>query len=392
MTTPFGTAAARHWKLDPQVIFLNHGSFGACPRPVLEEQNRWRAELEREPVTFMSRNLERYLDVAREALGRFVHAPPEDLGFVPNASAGVATVLRSLALEPGDELLTTNHLYNACRVALHRVAEDSGATVREIPVPFPLQSPSEVEAAVLSAVTSKTRLVLLDHITSPTALVFPVASLVQELAARGVDTLVDGAHGPGMLELHVEKLGAAYYTGNCHKWMCTPKGSAFLYVRRDRQAGVHPLILSHGGNSTRKDRSRFRLEFDFTGTMDPSPWLCIPEAVRFFDQEFQGGWEGARAYCRALVLRAREVLCAAVGTTPPAPESMLGNMATVLLPLPPLGTEAHDPLHEALFEKHHIEAPVWSFGGQRMLRVTAQVYNHAAQYEALANILKAELQ
>jgi len=245
---------AEAWDLDPGVRFLNHGSFGACPRAVLEAQSRLQAELEREPVQFMARRLPSYLDDARESLASFVGAAASDLVFVPNATTGVNAVLRSLTFEPGDELLVTNHGYNACSNAARFVCERAGAEAKVAEIPFPLQSEQQVLDAILAVVTPKTRLALIDHITSPTGLVLPIARIVRELRERGVETLVDGAHGPGMLELNLDEIGAAYYTGNCHKWLCTPKGSGLLHVRRDLQDSVRPTVISHGANSPRADR------------------------------------------------------------------------------------------------------------------------------------------
>src|SRR6185295_838133 len=234
----------RHWQLDPSVAFLNHGSFGACPRAVLDAQDAWRARLEAEPVRFMNIELEPGLDVARAAVGAFVGCDPDDVAFVPNATTGVNTVVRSLDLSPGDELLTTDHVYNACRNVLHAVADKARARVVVAAVPFPLKSADVVVESVVGHVTPRTKLALLDHVTSPTGLVFPVLRLVAELANRGVASLVDGAHAPGMLPLDLRTLGAAYYTGNFHKWTCAPKGAAMLWVRRDLQPRVRPLVVS----------------------------------------------------------------------------------------------------------------------------------------------------
>jgi isopenicillin-N epimerase len=384
------------WTLDPSVEFLNHGSFGAAPRPVLETQAEWRARLERQPVQFF-RELEPHLDAARATLGAFVEADPDDLAFVSNATSGVNTVVRSLELQPGDELLTTDHAYNACRNTL-RLHEPRGVRVVVAEVPFPLRSPCQVVDAVLARATPRTRLALLDHVTSPTGLVFPVAELVRALGERGIDTLVDGAHAPGMVPLDLRTLGAAYYTGNCHKWLCAPKGSAFLHVRRDRQDGMLPLTIGHGLNSTRTDRSRFRLLFDWTGTADPTPFLCIPAALQCLGSLLPGGWPELMRRNRALALSAQAILGEALGIELPAPSEMIGSLAAV--PLPPL---AHadvaarpappDPLQRALLSRHRIEAPVMPFPAPpaRVLRVAAQVYNSEEQVRALAAALPALL-
>jgi isopenicillin-N epimerase len=390
------TAHAAHWTLDPEVVFLNHGSFGACPRPVLEAQAALRARLEREPVDFMAREWEARMDEARAALAAFVGASADDLAFVSNATAGVNTVLRSLSFTAEDEILVTDQGYGACRNAARFTAERAGARLVVARLPFPLDDQEAVVAAVLAAVTPRTRLAVVDHVTSATGLVLPIEAIVRALQARGVDTLVDGAHAPGMLPLALDALGAAYYTGNCHKWMCTPKGSALLHVRRDRQARIHPLVISHGFAAAREDRSRFRLEFDFTGTQDPTPWLVIPEAIRFLGSLIPGGWEELRARNRALALRGREILCHALGIPSPAPESMIGSLAAVPLPpgppcsAPPLSV---DPIMARLYAKHRIEtlASVWPAAPGRILRVSAQIYNEEAHYVRLAEALREEL-
>lgn len=390
---------ARHWSLDPGVAFLNHGSFGATPIPVLEAQQTWRARLEAEPVRFMVETLEAAMDKARDALGRFIGADPDDLAFVPNATTGVNTVLRSLPLREGDELLTIDHEYNAVRNALQFVADRAGARVVTVPVPFPLGGADEIVEPVLAAVTSRTRIAVLDHVTSATGLVLPVERLVRELAARGAETLVDGAHAPGMLELDLESLGAAYYTGNLHKWVCAPKGAAFLWVRRDRQEGVRPLVISHGANSPRQDRSRFRLEFDWQGTTDPSAWLAVPAALAFGDALVPGGWDGLRRRNRGLALEGRDLLCEAIGVPAPAPDALIGSMASVPLPweTSPFSVQGvdlyGDPVHGALLASGiQVMLTPWPQrpdGGRwrRLVRVSAAAYNDRSEMELLAGEL-----
>ena len=322
------------WKLDPKVLYLNHGSFGACPAAVLRAQARLRAEMEREPVDFLDGALAGRLDAARATLARLIGADAADVVFVPNATTAVNAVLRSLTLEPGDELLLTSQTYGACRKSAQFVAARAGAQVVTARVPFPLRTEGEVLAAVLAAVSPRTRLALVDHVTSPTALVLPVERLVSELSARRVDTLIDGAHAPGMVPLDLRRIAAAYYTGNAHKWLCAPKGAAFLHVRADRHARVHPTVISHGYGGG------LRAEFDWTGTCDPTPWLCIPAALEHLGAALPGGWPQLMARNRALALAARAVLLDALGVAPPCPESMIGSMASILLPAPRAGAPA----------------------------------------------------
>jgi isopenicillin-N epimerase len=377
------------WGLEPGLAFLNHGSFGACPRAVLEHQSALRERMERQPVRLLGRDLPELLDAARAEVAAFVGADADDLVFVPNATTGVNTALRSLRLQPGDELLVTDHAYNACRNALDAVAEAAGANVVVATVPFPSAGDNEVVGAVLSAVTGRTRLALLDHVTSPTALVFPIWWLVTELLARGVETLVDGAHAPGMLPLQLSALGAGYYTGNGHKWLCAPKGSGFLHVRRDLQERVRPLVISHGANRPREGQGRFQAEFDWTGTSDPTPFLCMPEAIRFMGSLLPGGWPALMRSNHEKALAAGALLRDALGIEPSSPESMIGSMVTLRLPDSRAATWASEPLQADLLKRFGIEVPVigWPGHPRRAVRISAQVYNTAEEYGRLAAAL-----
>jgi isopenicillin-N epimerase len=380
-----------HWLLDPSVTFLNHGSFGACPKVVLEKQNELRTQLEREPVRFMVRELEPLLDDARNAVAEFVGSDAESIAFVPNATAGVNAVLRSLDLDKNDEFLVTSHEYNASRNTLEYVTGLVGAKVVAIDIPFPIRSSDEIVERVLAAVTDRTRLLLIDHITSQTGLIFPIAQIIDALKQRGIDTLVDGAHGPGMIPLNLDALGVAYYTGNFHKWVCAPKGAAFLYVRKNRRLGIRPVVISHGANAKRTDRSRFHLEFDWPGTFDPTPCLSVPTALQFLASLVDGGWPEVMRRNHELALRARDLLCTRLGIETPAPDDMLGSMAAVPLPegKPYVPTLYGDPLQDALFYDYNIEVPLhpWPYQPKRVLRVSAQLYNEIGDYEKLADAL-----
>ncbi|MGL5064412.1 MAG: aminotransferase class V-fold PLP-dependent enzyme [Microcoleus sp.] len=381
-----------HWLLDREIIFLNHGSFGACPIPVLEAQTYFREQLEREPLRFFMREFEPLLDNARNELAAFVGAGADELAFVPNATTGINAILRSLSFSPGDELLTTDQEYNACRNVLDFVADRTGAKVIVASVPFPITSPEQVIEAVIKQVSPHTKLALLDHIVSQTGLIFPIEKLVKELANRGVDVLVDGAHAPGMLPLNLDEIGAAFYTGNCHKWLCAPKGAGFLYVRRDKQDAVRPTTISHGANSPRTDKSRFQLEFDWMGTGDPSPYLCVPVAINFMGSLLPGGWPELMARNHDLALAGRQILLDKLDLPVPCPEEMVGSMAVVPLPDEKSDVVARGgivPLQDALWEVFKIEVPVipWPDASQRMLRISAQFYNSLPQYEYLAKAL-----
>lgn len=388
--SPNNEPIINHWLLEREITFLNHGSFGACPIPVLNAQTHFREQLERQPLRFFMREFEPLLDEARQQLATFVGAKAEEIVFVPNATTGVNAVLRSLTFAPGDEVITTNQEYNACRNSLNYVTGRANAQVIVANIPFPLESPQQIVEAVMQCVSPKTRLVLLDHVVSQTGLIFPIQTLVKELADRGIETLVDGAHAPGMLPLNLQELGAAYYTGNCHKWLCAPKGAGFLYVRPDQQAEIRPTTISHGANSPRTDRSRFHLEFDWMGTHDPSAYLCIPLALQFMESLVEGGWPALMAQNHALAVAGRDLLLTKLGTPAPCPPEMIGSMASIPLPdADPPQVGIISPLQDALWYEFKIEVPIipWPDASGRLLRISAQVYNSLAQYEYLAEAL-----
>jgi len=389
---------SQHWTLDPAITYLNHGSFGACPRSVLAVQQALRDQLEREPARFFNREAPPLLAAAREALAAFLNAPLAGLAFVPNVTTAINSVLRSIPLTAGSELLVTDHEYNATRNVLEYVAAERGCRVVVAQVPFPIAGPEAVVEAVLARVTPRTRLAVLDHVTSQTALVFPIAELVRELEARGIDVLVDGAHAPGMIDVDIAALAPAYYAANCHKWLCAPKGVGFLWAREDRRRDVRPAVISHGANAPVPVALRYGIEFFWTGTDDPTPALALPAALRFLDGLVPGGFAALRARNRALALAGRRLVAEALGVALPCPDAMIGAMAslpaTALPGLPaPKSVSALelDPLHDALFREHAIEVPVLTCPAHpgRLLRLSAQAYNEIGDYERLAAALSA---
>ena len=390
-----GASAHRHlWSLDPAVTFLNHGSFGACPVEILRLQRDLRARLERNPVRFMQREAPAMRRESGAKLAGMLGVNPDDLIFVANATTGVNTVLRSLRFQADDELLTTDHSYGSCRNLMARAAKRDGARFVMAEIPFPVVSPDQITDAILRKVTRRTRLVMISHITSPTALIFPVREIVAALTQRGIDTLVDGAHAPGMLPLDLPRIGAAYYTGNCHKWMCAPKGAGFLHVRRDKQEEIIPADVRDGDvkGAGKNGLSPFQQAFGQPGTIDPTPWLCVGPCIDWAHSLFPGGLKEWRRRNHELVVAARRHLCAAWHTAAPCPDYMLGAMATVPLPsydadaLPMPPGRWSNPLQGLLYERHGIEVPPVGYQGisNGAVRISAQAYNTLDDYKKLA--------
>ena len=385
------------WSLDPDVLHLNHGSFGACPNRILEQQTQLRQQMEYNTLRFFEQDLPDLLETAREALGLFLGAPASDLVFVDNATMGVTTVLSNLNLIAGDRVLITDHGYNACSNAARFFAERTGAEVDLINLPFPGSDSNEVIERILKGCTSRTRILLIDHITSPTALIMPLEDIVPAVQQRGIQVLVDGAHAPGMLPLRLAELGADYYTGNCHKWMCAPKGTAFLYVRSEHQSNLHPLTISHGMNRPVGESTRFRLEFDWIGTRDLTGFLTLPALIDYMDGISNEGWAGIMVRNRALAVEARDLICQELGLELPCPVDMIGSLATICLPgsVETTFTDYHviDPLKQILRRQYGIEVSLsaWPSPAGRYLRISTQLYNALSQYRQLTEALQLEL-
>ena len=396
MQRPARSAPSRLWGLEEDRVFLNHGSFGATPTAIREEQRTWQDLMENEPVRFFEDLMPGILQTTREKLASFLSCDADDLALVENATSGVNTVLRSLQFAPGDEILVPDHAYQACRNTIDFVAQRWGAKVVTVNIPFPINDPQQAVDAIMGGVTDQTRLAMIDTVTSPTGLLMPFEQLVSMLEGGGVEVMLDAAHGIGMVPLNLDELGASYTTSNCHKWLCAPKGSAFLHVRKDKQAAIHPLTISHGMTFPLGDTTRFRHEFDWTGTRDMSAHCALPAAIDHLADAVEGGWPAIMQHNHELALQGRDILCEALGLEKPCPDEMVACIATLILPSENKsgGIPLHepDPLHVILSEKYGIQIPVWSWPSPqgRFIRISAQLYNSEEEYHYLAWALQQE--
>jgi isopenicillin-N epimerase len=378
----FGAAARREFLLESGTAFLNHGSFGAAPRSVLEAAESWRRRMEANPDLFLREILPSALRAGAARVAQFIRAKPDDVVFVDNATAGMNAVLRALQFDPNDEILATTHTYGAVRQAIRYVCDRTGARLVEADISLPVTGESSLVAAVSACVTSRTRLVVLDHISSPTGLIFPVAELAALARARGAQVLIDGAHGPGQLELDVPALGADWYVGNCHKWLFAPRSCAFLWCRDDSKHDLHPLAISHHYGEG------FTTEFDWTGTRDFSAWLAVVDALRFFDRL---GAARVRTYNHDLVVTAASRIAAAWQTPLDAPAAMHGSMIALRLPprLQVYGPPTRDTarrLQSAILAEHRVAVAIIALGDALWVRISGQIYNTLEDYEKLLSI------
>lgn len=371
--------------LDPDITFLNHGSFGATPRVVFDAYQRWQRELERQPVEFLGRHLNDLMRAARAALAEYVHANADDVVYVPNATTALNIVARSVPLQPGDEIMTTDHEYGALDRTWRFIARKTGAVYRAQPIPAPVTTPEDFVERLWAGVTPRTRIVFLSHITSPTALIFPVQEICRRARAAGIISVVDGAHTVGQIPLDLEEIGADFYASNLHKWLCCPKGSAFLYARREMQHLVEPLVVSWGYESERPSASRFIDEQEWTGTRDIAAYLTTPAALEFFRAH---RWDEMRARCHALAQYARERITALTGLSPLSPDSPAWYAQMVTLPLPPCDAAQ---IKTRLYDEFRIEVPIVVWHDRPHIRVSIQAYNTredvARLVDALARLL-----
>ena len=380
MTDLLAGAALRHaFLLEEGFATVNHGSYGATPRPVLAAQDDWRARMERQPTRFFNGTILPALREAADALGAVIGARGRDIGFVGNATEGMNAVLRSLAFAPGDEIVALGHVYGAVRNTIRHVCSMSGARMVEVPVAFPRPDDAEVLAGLTAALGPRTQLAVLDHITSSSALLLPIAAMIAACHARGVKVLVDGAHAPGQVRLDLTALNADWYVGNCHKWLFAPKGSGFLWARPDRQDGIHPAVISHGYGQG------FTAEFDWTGTRDPSAWLAVPAALAFHAGL---GGEALMARNAALAAAAATRLAARWGTETGAGNRPAAAMATVRLPDDRPADRARAEVLRARLLALGTDVPVMVHNDRLWLRLSAQAYNEPEDFERMGDLIE----
>jgi isopenicillin-N epimerase len=370
--------------LDPQVVYLNHGSFGACPRPVFETYQVWQRKLEQQPVQFLGADFERYLHESRQVLAEYLHASVEDLVYVPNATHGVNIIARSLDLEPGDEILATDQEYGACDLVWKFICQEMSTVYRQQAINLPATSEEKIIAQLWQGITPHTKVIFLSHITSPTALTMPVTQICERARAAGILTVIDGAHAPGQIELDLPALQADFYTGNCHKWMMSPKGAGFLYARSEVQHLIKPLIVSWGYHSNfNPPRESTFIDFlQWSGTRDPSAALSVPAAIAFMNEYH---WEDVRIKCHQLIHEAIDRVCDLTGLSPlyPLDSNLYQQMGT--FPIPKM--RDLNELKNKLYEEYKIEIPCIEWNGQHYIRLSIQGYNSKADIDQLVHAL-----
>jgi len=378
-STPLLGRAVRHeWLLDGDFLSVNHGSFGATPRVVLAAQQEWQRRMEAQPGRFFRAVLPDALRAAAERLAAFLGADGKDVAFVENATVGCNAVLRSLALAADDEVVVLQHGYGAVRNAVRYVTERAGARMTEAAMPFPRPDADAIVSAIANALTPRTRLAVIDHITSGSALVLPLDRIIAACHARGVPVLVDGAHGPGQVTLELKALDADWYVGNCHKWLCAAKGCGFLWASPVRQAGLHPVTISHGF------ANGFLAEFDWTGTRDYSAWLSVGAALDFHARL---GGAALRSRNVALAAEGTALLARRLNTEQGATGALAGAMGLVRLPLSmPVTTERSEAMRARLLAAG-TDAPTHIVDDALWLRLSAHAYNEYEDYERLAELV-----
>ncbi|MBK8599452.1 MAG: aminotransferase class V-fold PLP-dependent enzyme [Flavobacterium sp.] len=367
--------------LNPEITFLNHGSFGACPIPILENYQYWQKELEREPVQFILKKAPIYLQTAKEAVAQFVGCDADDFFFTANPTIAINTIMRSMDLQPGDEILTTNHEYGAMDRTWNFYCEKSGAKYIRQNISIPIQSKEKLLEEFWSGYSAKTKIVFLNQISSATALIFPVKEIIQKAKSLGLITIIDGAHVPGHIDLNLTELDPDFYTGTLHKWMLAPKGCSFLYVKKERQSDIDPLIVGWGYQSENPSNSRFLDYHQHQGTRDISAFLTAPAAIQFLNDH---NWKEKSTIAKQLILENYERFCTLLGTQPICPISseFLGQMCSI-----PINTSDPVALKEMLYGEYKIEIPIMKIDHGTFIRISLNAYNNSKDLDTLFDAL-----
>lgn len=373
---------AEQFLLKDDIVFLNHGSFGACPRPVFEEYQRWQRELESDPVDFIGRRTQDLMLESKKELANYLNAPAEQMVFVPNATYGINVVARSLKLEPGDEILTTNHEYGAVNNTWHFNFDKTGVKYINHSIPLPVTTPEEFVDRLWEGVTPRTKVITFSHITSPTALIFPAELICRRARAEGILTVIDGAHAPGQIDIDLTAMDVDFYTGNCHKWLCAPKGSAFLYAAPGRDEMLEPLSVSHGWSRPHDEQSKFLDNFNWTGTMDPSAYISVGAAVRYLREN---NWPAVRAACHALAGQTRDRINEMTGLESVSPDSTEWYSQMFVARLP---KQTREKLQEVLWPEFKIEVPLPLWNDEPLIRISVQAYNTPEDMERLLGAIE----
>lgn len=381
LTLPLPELASQ-FQIKEDVVFLNHGSFGACPRPVFEEYQHWQRELEGDPVDFIGRRAQDLMLESKKELAAYLNAPVEQMVFVTNATTGINIVARSLDLQPGDEILTTDHEYGAVNNTWRFNFEKKGVKYINHPMQLPFTTPEAFVERFWEGVTPRTKVITLSHITSPTALIFPLQEICRRAKEAGILTVIDGAHAPGQIDIDLTAMGVDYYTGNAHKWLTAPKGSAFLYAAPGREDELEPLVVSHGWASPHDKQSKFLDNFNWTGTMDPSAYISVGAAVRF---QRENNWPAVRAACHALAVQTRDRINEMTGLESVCPDSTTWFSQMFIARLPNATAEK---LREVLWPEFKIEVPLPQWNDEAFIRVSVQAYNTPEDMERLLGAIE----
>ncbi len=374
--------------LDPSVTFLNHGSFGATPKPVYREYQRWQREMEKQPVEFLGRRIPQLLADSRAELGKYLGTSGDNLVYTQNVTVSLNIVARSLELGAGEEVLTTNHEYGAIDRTWRFLSKEQGFTYINQPITTPLTTEDKFIEDFWRGVTAHTRVICLSHITSPTAIIFPIQEIIRRAREMGILTIIDGAHVPGQISLHLDSLGADFYGGNLHKWLCAPKGAGFLYARPEMQHLLKPLIVSWGYESMTPSGSDFVDHNDWWGTRDHSAFLAVPAAIQF---QKENNWDDVRQSCHQLVREAQNRICELTGLAPlhaaRSADAWFAQMATA-----PLPAEVDIvPLKNRLYDEYRIEVPLIEWNRNKLIRISVQGYNTKRDIDKLCKALTALL-